>query len=95
MVEQLLFISERDRRYIQLNVVFLTTCVNNSDEDSWGDLKRLLKYLKVKRHMKLTLTLDSMYMVIFWVDAYFNNHKYCKRHNGYMMSLRKLGVVIS
>ena len=49
MVEQLLFISERDRRYIQLNVVFLTTCVNNSDEDSWGDLKRLLKYLKVKK----------------------------------------------
>ena len=26
--------------------------------------------------MKLSLTVDSIYMVIWWVDAYYNTHKF-------------------
>ena len=58
-----IFVSERDIRYIQISVEFLTTRVKNPDEDDWGNLKRVFKYLKVTRHMKLTLTVHYMSMV--------------------------------
>ena len=42
---QLLFLSSQARRDIQTAVSFLTTRVKKLDEDSWGKLKRALKYL--------------------------------------------------
>ena len=59
-VAQLLFISTWVQRDIQTAVAFLTTRVKRPDEDDWGKLKRLLKYLKGTRHMKLTLGVDSL-----------------------------------
>ena len=44
-VAQLLFMSMQARRDIQTTVAFLTTQVKKSDEDDWGKLKRVLKYL--------------------------------------------------
>ena len=44
-VAQLLFMATRARRDIQTAVAFLTTRVKNPDEDNWGKLKRVLKYL--------------------------------------------------
>ncbi len=41
---QLLFLS-RVRRDIQPTIAFLTTRVKQPDEDDWGKLKKLLKYL--------------------------------------------------
>jgi len=45
MVAQLLFMATRARRDIQTAVAFLTTRGKNPDEDDWGKLKRVLKYL--------------------------------------------------
>jgi hypothetical protein len=44
-VAQLLFMSTRARQDIQTAVAFLTSSVKNPDEDDWGKLKRVLKYL--------------------------------------------------
>ncbi len=45
-VAQLLFLSARTRRDIQTPVAFLTTRVKSPDEDDWGKLKHVLRYLK-------------------------------------------------
>ena len=59
-VAQLLFVSTRVRRDIQTAVAFLTTRVKRPDEDDWGKLKRVLKYLNGTRHLKLTLSVDDL-----------------------------------
>ena len=50
------------------------TWVKYLDKDDWGKLKRLLKYLKGKRHMKLILSVDSVSIIRWWVDASYNYH---------------------
>ena len=60
---QLLFMAMRARRDIQTAVAFLTTRVKNPDEDDWGKLKRVLKYLNGTRYLKLQLTVESMGML--------------------------------
>jgi hypothetical protein len=44
-VYQLLFVANRARRDIQTAVSFLMTRAQAPDEDDWGKLKRVLKYL--------------------------------------------------
>ena len=63
MAAQLLFVSERARRDIQTDVVFLTPHVNKIDEYYQGKLKTLLKYLKGKINMKLKVTVNYMYIL--------------------------------
>jgi hypothetical protein len=68
-VAQTLFVSTRVRRDIQTVVAFLTTRVKRPDEDDWGKLKRLLRYLKGTKHLKLTLSVDTLSRIRWWVDA--------------------------
>ena len=91
---QLLFLSSRARRDIQTPVSFLTTRVKAPDEDDWLKLRRVLKYLKGTRHMKLNLTVDDLSVIKWWVDASDRTHWDCKGHTGAMMSLGK-GAVLS
>ena len=44
-VMKILFVSTRARRDIQTAVAFLSTRVKTPDEDDWGELKRVIKYL--------------------------------------------------
>ena len=74
---------------IQTAIDFLTKRVREPDEDDWGKFKRVLKYLKGTRHMKLTLTVDNMNTVSWWVDASYGLRMYRKVHTGMMMSLGK------
>ena len=66
-----------------------TLSERDPDEDDWGKLKRVIKYLKGTRHMKLTLTVDNMNTVSWWVDASYGVHMDCKGHTGMMISLGK------
>jgi hypothetical protein len=59
-VYQLLFAANQARRNIQTAVYFLTTWVQTPDEDDWGKLKRILKYLKGTRYQKLMLCADQL-----------------------------------
>ena len=86
VVAQLLFLCNQSRQDIHVAVAFLTTRVKKPDVDDWGKLRRVLKYLKGTKHMKLTLTIDDLSMIRWWVDASDWTHMDCKGHTGLMMS---------
>jgi hypothetical protein len=88
-VAQLLFVSTRVRRDIQTAVAFLTTRVKKPDEDDWGKLKRILKYLKGTRHMRLQLSIDALGVIHWWVDASYNVHDDCKGQTGAPISFSR------
>ena len=52
-------------------------------------MKRLMKYLKGKSHMKLTLLVNSVSVIRWWVYASYNSHYSCKGHTGVIISLVK------
>ncbi len=83
---QLIFISYRARRDIQTAVSFLTLRFKKPDEDDWGKLRRVLGYLKRTEYMKLTISIDDLPVVRWWVDSSDRTHHDCKGHSGKMMS---------
>ncbi len=76
---QLLFLS-CVRQDIQTTVAFLTTRVKQPDEDDWGKLKRVLKYLRTTRTLRLTLFADSLANLCWYIDASHLTHDDCKGH---------------
>ena len=82
---QLLFLS-RVRRYIQTTVAFLTTRVKRPDNDDWGKLKRVLKYLVSTRSLHLTLFAESLSNIVWYVDASHQLHDDCKGHTGSILT---------
>ena len=70
-------------------MAFLITRVKDPDEDDWGKLKRILRYLKGTKNMKLTLSADNLSVVKWWVDASHAMHDDCKSHTGASMLLGK------
>ena len=79
-VAHLIFMSLLSRRYIQTLVSLLTTRVKSPDEDDRVKLKIILKYLKGTKHTNLTLILESLLVVNWWIDVSYNTHDYCKGH---------------
>jgi hypothetical protein len=88
-VAQLLFMATRARRDIQTAVAFLTTRVKSPDEDDWGKLKRVLKYLNGTKYLKLNLSVDNLGELKCFVDGAHNIHWDCKGHNGAMFTMGK------
>jgi hypothetical protein len=96
------FIKRLPNSYFSVNKIgetkktisFLTTRVKLPDEDDWGKLKRVLKYLNGTRHMKLNLSADNITCLKWRVDTSHATHKDCRGHTGAMLSLGK-GAVIS
>ena len=70
-----------------LSVAFLTTRVKIPDEDNWGKLKRVLKYLNGTKYLKLRLTVDNLVVLKWYVDGSHNVHWDCKGHGGAVFSL--------
>ena len=64
------------------------------DEDDWGKLKQVLKYLKGTLYMKLTLEADNLSILKWWIDASHNVHMDCRGHTGTVFSLGK-GAALS
>ena len=52
-----------------------------------GKLVRCMKYLKGTGYMKLTLTVDTMSIIKWWVDASHHTQMDLRGHTGDMMSL--------
>jgi hypothetical protein len=74
--QKLLFTANRARHDIQMAVSFLTTRVKAPDEDDWGKLVRVLKYINGTRYMKLILSADEMNFTVHWyVDGSHQCHK--------------------
>ena len=84
---QLLFMCTRARQDKQTAVAFLTTRVKVTDEDNWGKLKWVLKYLNGMKYLKLTLSVENFGMLKWYVDGYHNVHTDCHKHRGAVFTL--------
>ena len=84
---QLLYASMRVRRDRQTTVAFLTTRVKSPGEDDWGKLKRVLKYLNGTRHLHLTLSVDSLSSIKWYINGSHQIHDDCRGHTGSIMTL--------
>ena len=91
---QLMFLS-RVCCDIQTKVAFLTTRVKASDEDNWGKLQRVLKYLNGTRYPKLTLLADSLSILHWYVDASHQTHEDCPSHTGTIFTFGKGAITSS
>jgi hypothetical protein len=70
-------------------VVFLTTRVKSHDEDDWGKLKRVLKYLNGTKYLKLRLSVGNLGILKWYVDGSHNVHWDCKSHGGAVFKMGK------
>ena len=91
---QLRFICMRARPDIQTVVAFLVTRFRKTDKDDWGKIKRVLRYLKGPKHMKLKLSVDTLNMIQWWVDASYGTQWDSKGYTGTIMT-RKKGTAMS
>ena len=55
-------------------MAFLTTILKATDEDDWGELRQVMKFIKGALVFKLTLRADSLSVIKWWVDASFYMH---------------------
>jgi len=94
-VYQLLFAANRARQDIQTAMSFLTTRVQAPDEDDWGKLKRVLKYLNGTRYLKLILSADAMNFAIHWyIDGSHQIHEDCRGQTRSLVTF-EAGAVLS
>jgi len=81
-VAQLLFVSYRPRRDVQTPVSFLTSRAKKPDQDDWGKLKRVLKYMKCTRTLKLWISIKDLTVLKWYIDGSHNVHPDCRGHAG-------------
>jgi hypothetical protein len=89
---QLLFMATRVRQDIQMAVAFLTTRVKSPDKDIWGKLKRVLKYLNGMKYLKLSISVENLGILKWYVDGLHNVHWDCKGYGGAMFTMGKGAV---
>ena len=94
-VVQLLFLSTRVQRDIKTAVEFLTTRVRAPDDDDWGKLGRVMRYLAGLPYLPLTLEADKGLDVVmcWWVDTSFAVHADFKGHSGLALSFGKGAII--
>jgi hypothetical protein len=76
-------------------VAFLTTRVKRPNEDDWGKLKQVLKYLSSTRHLTLSLFADSLTNIVWCVDASHQSHDDCKGHTGAILTFGRGAITSS
>jgi len=87
-VAQLLFLSQRARRDIQ------TPGVRDSNEDDWGKVKCVLKYLKSTRIMPLRLEIHQFKKPMWDVNAAHAVHEDCQGQTGAGMTFGHGAVML-
>ena len=70
-----MFMSTRKCKYIHTAVELLTMRVEKPYKEYWVKLKRVLKYIKVTRELKITLSVGDMSIVKWWVDSSYAVHE--------------------
>ena len=66
---------------------FLCTRVRSLNEYDWGNIARVLRYIRGNLHLPLILRANSLRFIKWWVDAPFSTNPDCKGHTGVMMSM--------
>ena len=57
------------------------------NEDDWGKLKRVIKYLNGTRNLKLKLLANNLEIIRWFKDASYAIHDDCKGHTVSMMTM--------
>ena len=65
----MLFVTSKSRKSINMAMAFLFTQVRIPDEDEWGKLVRVLRYIIGTLHLLLILRSDRLSVIKWWVDA--------------------------
>jgi hypothetical protein len=86
-VAQLLFAPSRARKDIQTVVAFLTTRVKSPNQDDWGKVNPVIRYIRSTICMPLILRTDGLNIVKWWADTYVATRKDFWGHIGAMMYL--------
>ncbi len=84
---QLLFMVTLAHQDIQTAVAFLTTRVKAPDEDDWGKLSHVLQYLNGTKYLKMTISVEDLAILKWYVVGSHNVHWDCKRHTGAMFTM--------
>ena len=66
---------------------FLCTRCKAPDEDDWGKLKLVLKYLYGTRNTELCLSVYDLHTLTWWVDTSYAVHWDSRNHTGMVMSM--------
>ena len=66
-------------------VAILTTRVKSPDKDGWGKLKRVLEYLNSTKYLQLSISVENLGILKWYVDRLHNVHWDCKGHGGVML----------
>eukprot|EP00957_Ditylum_brightwellii_P091533 6969889-Ditylum_brightwellii.AAC.1 len=82
LVAQLVFLCKQARPDLQTSVAFLSTCVKSPDVNDKKKLQRTVRYLQATRHLPLTLKVDDLGRLTWWVDATFVVHHDMRSHTG-------------
>ena len=85
-VAKALFACKRARPDIHHTTTLLCTRVRSPKEDDWNKLIRLLKYVNGTREDVLTLSVDDVHVLKWYVDASFAVHPDFKSHTGACMT---------
>ena len=72
---------------------FLTKKSKSPDEDNWSKMKRVLKYPKVRKHIKLTFRVDYLLVTNWCIYASYNKDDDFRGYTGFIMSLGKWAVI--
>ena len=89
VVAKALFLSKRSRPDIQPTVAVLATRVREPSESDWGEMVRLLKYLNGTRNKCLTLRVDNLNILKWYVDVSFGVHPDFRSHTAIISMSRK------
>jgi hypothetical protein len=84
---QSLFMATQARQDIQMAVTFLTTGVKAPEKDNQGKLMRVLRHLNRMKGLKLTISMNNLSILKWYVDGSHNVHWDCKGHAGAMFAL--------
>ena len=89
LVAKYLFLCKRARLDIHLIVAFLTARVQKPDTNDSRKLGRLMKYLRKTMYMMLTLNVDDIQIIKWFVDASCGTHGDFRSHTGACLTLGK------
>ena len=84
-VAKCLFVYKHARPDIHTATVALTTRVKNPNENDWKKLIWLLKYCNGIKRENLTITVDNLHIIKWYVDVSFTVYPdFCSRTGGVM-----------
>jgi hypothetical protein len=88
-VMKAMFLCKRARPDIEPAIAFLSSRVNNTNEDDWKKLLKVMSFLKGTINDVLTLEADDHNTLTWYIDAAFAVHADMKSHTGSVFTMGK------